>query len=103
MSGVVATFVDISGLTRSEEYVRELRADRLRSMAEMATGLAHELNQPLSAIATYLKAIRRLLQLLLEEQPASIDEALDHARIRSCGLAGSSAICANSSPMASPT
>ena len=63
ISGVVATFVDISGLTRSEEYVRELHADRLRSMAEMATGLAHELNQPLSAIATYLKAIRRLLQL----------------------------------------
>ena len=79
ISGVVATFVDISGLTRSEEYVRELHADRLNSMAEMATGLAHELNQPLSAIATYLKAIRRLLQLPLEERPASIDEALDHA------------------------
>lgn len=79
ISGVVATFVDISGLTRSEEYVRELHADRLRSMAEMATGLAHELNQPLSAIATYLKAIRRLLQLPLEERPASIDEALDRA------------------------
>ena len=79
ISGVVATFVDISSLTRSEEYVRELHADRLRSMAEMATGLAHELNQPLSAIATYLKAIRRLLQLPLQERPASVDEALDHA------------------------
>jgi two-component system CheB/CheR fusion protein len=79
ISGIVATFVDISGLTRSEEYVRKLHADRLSSMAEMATGLAHELNQPLSAIATYLKAIRRLLQLPLKERPASIDEALDHA------------------------
>jgi C4-dicarboxylate-specific signal transduction histidine kinase len=48
-------------------------------MAEMATGLAHELNQPLSAIATYLKAIRRLLQLPPGERPASVDEALDHA------------------------
>jgi two-component system CheB/CheR fusion protein len=48
-------------------------------MAEMATGLAHELNQPLSAIATYLKAIRRLLQLPPEERPASVDEALDRA------------------------
>jgi two-component system CheB/CheR fusion protein len=79
IGGVVATFVDISGLTRSEGYVRKLHADRLSSMAEMATGLAHELNQPLSAIATYLKAIRRLLQLPLKERPASVDEALDHA------------------------
>lgn len=79
ISGIVATFVDISGLTRSEEYVRKLHADRLSSMAEMATGLAHELNQPLSAIATYLKAIRRLLQLPPGERPASVDEALDHA------------------------
>jgi two-component system CheB/CheR fusion protein len=79
ISGVVATFVDISSLTRSEEYVRELHADRLSSMAEMASGLAHELNQPLSAIATYLKAIRRLLQLPPQERPASVDEALDHA------------------------
>ncbi len=79
ISGVVATFVDISSLTKSEEYVCELHADRLRSMAEMATGLAHELNQPLSAIATYLKAIRRLLQLSPQERPASVDEALDHA------------------------
>ena len=79
ISGVVAALIDVSSLARSEEYVRELHADRLNSMAEMATGLAHELNQPLSAIATYLKAIRRLLQLPPEERPASVDEALDHA------------------------
>lgn len=79
ISGVVATFFDISSLTRSEDYVRKLHADRLSSMAEMATGLAHELNQPLSAIATYLKAIRRLLQLPPDARPASVDDALDHA------------------------
>ena len=62
ISGVVATLIDVSSLARSEEYVHKLHADRLSSMAEMATGLAHELNQPLSAIATYLKAIRRLLR-----------------------------------------
>jgi len=76
---VVATFVDIFSLTRSPEYVRKPHADRLSSMAEMATGLAHELNQPLSAIATYLKAIRRLLQLPAEVRPASVCEALDDA------------------------
>jgi two-component system, LuxR family, sensor kinase FixL len=31
-------------------------------MGEMASALAHELNQPLSAIANYLKGCRRLLE-----------------------------------------
>ena len=79
IGGVVATFIDITGLVRSEEYVRELHIDRLNSMAQMATGLAHELNQPLSATATYLKAIRRLLKISPELRPVSVDEALDRA------------------------
>jgi len=78
IDGVVATFIDVTSLARSE-YLRKLHADRLSSMAEMATELAHELNQPLSATATYLKAVRRLLKLSPELRPASIDEALDRA------------------------
>ena len=34
---------------------------RLSTMGEMATGLAHEINQPLTAIATYAQALLRLL------------------------------------------
>jgi PAS domain S-box-containing protein len=34
---------------------------RLSTMGEMATGLAHELNQPLTAIATYAQAALRLM------------------------------------------
>ena len=35
---------------------------RLTAMGEMASSLAHELNQPLSAIANYLRGCRRLLE-----------------------------------------
>jgi C4-dicarboxylate-specific signal transduction histidine kinase len=45
----------------------------------MATGLAHEINQPLSATALYLKTARRLLQMPPEQRPASVEEALDGA------------------------
>lgn len=36
--------------------------DRLHIATEMATGMAHELNQPLAAIAMYAQACRRLLE-----------------------------------------
>ena len=47
---------DVTARCTAEEQVRLLldqmaHADRLNSLAEMATGIAHELNQPLSAIA----------------------------------------------------
>lgn len=43
---------------------------RLSTMGEMATGLAHEINQPLTAIATYAQALLRLL-----EQPNGLSQA----------------------------
>ncbi|MFA9441441.1 PAS domain S-box protein [Uliginosibacterium sp. sgz301328] len=55
---VVAT--DISDIKKVEEFSREQearlqRTSRLVTMGEMASTLAHELNQPLSAIANYSK------------------------------------------------
>ncbi|MDO6387924.1 PAS domain S-box protein [Uliginosibacterium sp. 31-12] len=49
---------DITALKRAEELTREqeqrlARTSRLITMGEMASTLAHELNQPLSAIANY--------------------------------------------------
>jgi len=38
-----------------------LHASRLTTMGEMAAAIAHEINQPLSAIATYTAACQRLL------------------------------------------
>lgn len=66
---------DITEVRRAESQAREhqqelIHVSRLSTMGEMATGLAHELNQPLSAIANYANGcVRRL--------PADIDGADD--------------------------
>jgi two-component system sensor kinase FixL len=57
---------DISARRQSEEdgirlQERLMRVSRLASFGEMASGIAHELNQPLAAIATYAHACDRLL------------------------------------------
>jgi len=79
IDGVVATFIDVTGSTRSEEQVQKLQADRLNSMKEMGTGLAHEINQPLTAAATYLHAAQRSLKLPSKQRPASIESILGSA------------------------
>ena len=65
--------------TRLQELQSELvHVSRLTALGEMASALAHELNQPLSAIANYLKGSRRLLNA---ETPAldKLGDALDRA------------------------
>ncbi|MEL7448417.1 MAG: ATP-binding protein [Pseudomonadota bacterium] len=55
---------------------------RLGTMGQMAAGLAHELNQPLSAIATYAQACRRLLDgesLDKEQFRMALDQVVDQA------------------------
>jgi two-component system sensor kinase FixL len=64
--GVVMIIHDITEWKRSENRLREIQAElirtgRLSAMGAMANGLAHELNQPLSAITNYLGAARRLI------------------------------------------
>lgn len=56
--GSVVTFLDITSRRMAEEKVREQHAllthvSRLSTLGEMAAGLAHEINQPLAAIAAY--------------------------------------------------
>jgi two-component system sensor kinase FixL len=64
-SGDVAAIIelcrDITARVHAEERVRQHQAElahvaRLGTMGEMATGLAHELNQPLAAIVNYIQA-----------------------------------------------
>ncbi len=55
-------------------YLHELsHAGRLSAMGEMAAGLAHELNQPLCAIATYAQAARRMVS---EDSEPALSRAL---------------------------
>lgn len=57
---------DLSSQRAAEQRARSLETrlahvGRFNLMGEMAAGIAHEINQPLSAIATYAQAARRLL------------------------------------------
>jgi len=75
--GSVVVFRDISNKRKSEEAARKYQSElahvaRLSTMGEMASGLAHELNQPLTAIATNADASVRLL-----EQGSSISRVIE--------------------------
>jgi two-component system sensor kinase FixL len=62
---------------RLQEIQGELaRLARLNEMGEMASTLAHELNQPLSAIANYVHGCARLLRDLDETVAVRMREAL---------------------------
>ena len=69
--------------TRLQELQTELvHVSRLTALGEMASALAHELNQPLSAIANYLKGSRMLLarpQVPHERIADAVDRAADEA------------------------
>jgi len=61
------TVQDITERAQAEEQLQRLRDElahiaRLGTMGEMATGMAHELNQPLTAITNYASSLRSLLQ-----------------------------------------
>ena len=65
--GSVVVFRDISERKQVEENARQHLMDlahvaRLSTMGEMASGIAHELNQPLTAIATNSHACIRMLE-----------------------------------------
>jgi two-component system sensor kinase FixL len=64
----VGTMHDVTDRRHAEDEARQLQDrlthfSRLSTMGEMAAGLAHEINQPLSAIATYAQASQRFLKL----------------------------------------
>lgn len=63
----VAIIRDLSAQREAEQHARSLeqrlaQVDRFNLMGEMAAGIAHEINQPLTAIATYAQTARRYLE-----------------------------------------
>lgn len=75
---------DLTDRRRTELRLQELQSElihvsRLSAMGTMASTLAHELNQPLTAIANYLEATRDMLADPDAETLALVREALDDA------------------------
>ncbi len=67
MMGTSKTARDVTERKRSEERLLGMQNElahigRLSAMGQMSAAIAHELNQPLTAVANYAKAAQRLLQ-----------------------------------------
>jgi two-component system sensor kinase FixL len=84
-AGVVCVARDITERTAVEARLRTLqedlaRAGRLSAVAAMAAGLAHELNQPLSAATNFLAAASSLMAgAVAEDKRVFLDEAMTEA------------------------
>lgn len=79
-------------LRASQDSLRELQAEfthmsRLGAMGEMAATLAHELNQPLTAMMNYVQASRRMMAAAEKPKAARIEEIMVKA-INQAGRAG---------------
>ena len=75
---------DLTEQQQTQARLQELQSElvhvsRLSAMGEMASALAHELNQPLSAISNYMKGSRRLLANSTDANAPKIEAALDRA------------------------
>jgi two-component system sensor kinase FixL len=75
---------DLTEHQQTQAKLQELQSElvhmsRLSAMGEMASTLAHELNQPLTAISNYMKGSRRLLAASTDPNIAKIETALDRA------------------------
>jgi two-component system sensor kinase FixL len=75
---------DLTERQQTEARLQELQSElvhisRLTAMGEMASTLAHELNQPLSAISNYLRGSRRLLEASSDARAGTMRDALDKA------------------------
>lgn len=86
---VVVAFDDLSEQRQSEILTAELKRDishlsRVNMMGEMASGLAHELNQPLSAIAHNVDSAKHMLGKLGvdEKDVVAIHEDIERQALR---------------------
>ncbi len=75
---------DLTEARRSETRTQQLQSElahisRLSALGEMGSALAHELNQPLAAIANYITGSRRLLADAPGPATAKVEGALQRA------------------------
>lgn len=76
-SQFVGIIHDLSVQREAEDKIRQLEeqllhADRLVILGELTAGIAHEINQPLTAIAAYADAGKHLIERSGDENPENI-------------------------------
>jgi two-component system sensor kinase FixL len=77
IAGILFTARDIAAQTKEAMLEAELaHASRLSAMGEMSAAIAHELNQPLTAVTNYVKAAQRFLSAD-KPSPGQIQSARD--------------------------
>ncbi len=82
VTGFVAVTTDITERRRAEEQARRrldqlAHVERTHTMGQMVTGVAHELNQPLAAIANHAQACRHNLRAILDVSQADVLDSID--------------------------
>jgi two-component system sensor kinase FixL len=82
VTGVLSSGEDVTDRRHAEEEVQRSRdrlthVSRLSTMGEMAGGLAHEINQPLTAISVYAQAGARLLKSETPPDPGELRLVLE--------------------------
>ena len=76
--GFLLVVTDLTARKQAEQRSRDLleqlvHADRLKSLGELAAGMAHEINQPLAAIANYAEAcLASLVDPAVPSQPLMV-------------------------------
>ncbi|MCW5734113.1 MAG: PAS domain S-box protein [Enhydrobacter sp.] len=75
---------DLTDQQMTQDRLKELQSEvthmsRFTALGEMASTLAHEINQPLTAINNYLKGCHRLLERIEGEQVPALRDALSRA------------------------
>ena len=79
LCGIVGISLDITDRKRLEAQINQ--SSRVSAMGDMASALAHELNQPLGAISMYLEGVKIALLRAMPDHPAL--KVIDLAREQS--------------------
>lgn len=82
--GFIGVIRDITERHQAERRVRELTAElvhisRLSAMGQLSSSLAHELNQPLTAIMNYAEAARQMMETAGSDVPPQVPEFIAKA------------------------
>lgn len=83
-SGFIGVIRDITERHQTERRVRDLTAElvhisRLSAMGQLSSSLAHELNQPLTAIMNYAEAARQMMETAGSDVPPQVPEFIAKA------------------------